>query len=264
MKQKSCAPRISSHHFCISLNETKRLAPLEAVVDRTGPKRSEFSVFGANLSWSDSNATANVTDCSESVENHSPPLHREEPRHFGATRQFCRLRLVKGFGKWCRSYRYYPDELPGFSDFRSTDPPTNVDSCSLRRSMIFRIHAAFLAFTLTGMVGCDQGAPVVDAGSSETRDGQRWFSQSCATCHGMTGQGMPHQGANLRTSQNLAKATDDELFELIRDGRQPTDPKSIMKLPMPPRGGNPSMTDGQIRQIMAYLRQMQRDAGTAK
>src|SRR4051812_19316546 len=34
--------------------------------------------------------------------------------------------------------------------------------------------------------------------------GQVLFAQTCTPCHGLRGQGMPHQGANLRASKFVA------------------------------------------------------------
>lgn len=143
------------------------------------------------------------------------------------------------------------------------------------RAVSLVVPAALLVFS-TG--GCDRadaaGAPVVAQASSSVSavggqadanfvDGQRWYNQSCAACHGFAAQGMPHQGPPLRDSGFIADQTDDELVEFIKVGRLPSDPKSVMKLVMPPKGTNPSLTDRQIGQIVVYLRTMQAGRQTA-
>ena len=127
---------------------------------------------------------------------------------------------------------------------------------------------------LAGATGCDkvEGAtaapakPVVkvSSASSDAADGQKWYNQSCAACHGFNGQGMPRQGANLRMSQFVTNHTDDELVDFIKAGRAATDPTSLMKLQMPPKGTNPGLTDGQLKQIVAFIRQVQEEANAGQ
>src|SRR6476469_7765805 len=117
------------------------------------------------------------------------------------------------------------------------------------------------------IAGCsDPQAKAAQATDSETAvvKGERAYAQTCATCHGVNGQGMPNQGANLKTSPFIAGRSDDQVVEFIRTGRLPVDPKSVMKLVMPPNGGNPTLSDTQLHQIVTYLRQVQREAGVTQ
>jgi disulfide bond formation protein DsbB len=75
---------------------------------------------------------------------------------------------------------------------------------------------------------------------------------------------MPRQGAPLRTSQFIMEQDDDQLVNFIKTGRLATDPKSLMKLAMPAKGTNPSLTDRQIQQIVIYLRQIQNEATSSQ
>jgi disulfide bond formation protein DsbB len=90
------------------------------------------------------------------------------------------------------------------------------------------------------------------------------FAQNCSACHGSSAQGLPRQGANLRTSTFLAQHTDEEMLAFLKSGRQPSDPQSLLKLPMPPRGGNPSLTDDRLLDIVQYLRLLQRRSDAAQ
>jgi mono/diheme cytochrome c family protein len=104
------------------------------------------------------------------------------------------------------------------------------------------------------------------AGATQTADaidlamGRQKFRETCATCHGPAGQGLPHQGADLRSSTFISGRSDDQLFEFLKVGRRPADPESRLGLVMPPRGGNVQLSDGQLRNIVAYLREVQRNA----
>lgn len=126
------------------------------------------------------------------------------------------------------------------------------------------------ALLLAGNVGCDKPgmaapAPVkpvvkVSSTTADTLDGQKWFNQACASCHGFNGQGMPRQGTTLRLSSFVGNHSDEELVAFIKTGRTANDPASLMKLPMPPKGTNPGLTDEQLRQIVVYIRQLHREA----
>ena len=85
-------------------------------------------------------------------------------------------------------------------------------------------------------------------------DGRQLYLGSCAACHGAGGQGMPNQGPDLRGSAFVAGSTDDELLADLAAGRPAGDPQNKSGLPMPPRGGNPSLSDRHLGQIVKYLR----------
>jgi glucose/arabinose dehydrogenase/mono/diheme cytochrome c family protein len=100
-------------------------------------------------------------------------------------------------------------------------------------------------------VGQQQGA------SAQVENGRELFNVTCIACHGVHGQGIPNLGANLQQSRFVAQTGDDALISFIKTGRVPGDPKSVLNLTMPPRGGNPSLDDAGIRDIVAYLRTLQ-------
>ena len=93
--------------------------------------------------------------------------------------------------------------------------------------------------------------------------GQQLFVRSCAVCHGQSAQGMPHQGMDLRSSKLIAQRDDSEVVDFIRAGRLPNDPKSVTGLYMPPRGGNMSLGDEHLANIVAYLRSVQQQSQQA-
>src|SRR4051812_13816596 len=70
--------------------------------------------------------------------------------------------------------------------------------------------------------------------------GQQVFVQTCATCHGFQAQGLPHQGAPLRTSPFIASHDDRALIEFIKQGRPAKDSSNASGVAMPPRGNNPA------------------------
>jgi cytochrome c5 len=61
-------------------------------------------------------------------------------------------------------------------------------------------------------------------------------------------------GKNLIESTFVHGLSDEELLQFIITGRDPTDPANTTGIPMPSRGGNPSLTDDQLRSVIAFLR----------
>jgi cytochrome c oxidase subunit 3 len=84
--------------------------------------------------------------------------------------------------------------------------------------------------------------------------GRMIFSGTCASCHGPDGTGMVNQGADLHDGGFVASKTDKELLTFLKLGRQSWDADSKMKLQMPPKGGNPTLTEEHLKDVIAYLR----------
>jgi len=110
--------------------------------------------------------------------------------------------------------------------------------------MTTRISALF------GVVGL---VASVTAGSSIARaqdaeNGRVVYEGTCVACHGANGRGAFEGVPNL--SSRLAKS-DDELFSNITEGYQSQG--SFMA--MPARGGNPDLTDQEIHDVIAYIRE---------
>jgi disulfide bond formation protein DsbB len=87
-------------------------------------------------------------------------------------------------------------------------------------------------------------------------DGQATYSTLCVACHGMDARGLPNLGKDLVESEFVHSLTDQELLDFIKTGRPIWDPLNTTGVDMPPRGGNPAITDEQILNIIAYLRSL--------
>ena len=90
--------------------------------------------------------------------------------------------------------------------------------------------------------------------------GQLIYSSNCTACHGARGHGMPRQGANLRASKFVAEHTDAQLVDFLKQGRTPADPTSLMGMLMPPRGGNRTLDNAALADVIAFLREVQEEA----
>lgn len=85
----------------------------------------------------------------------------------------------------------------------------------------------------------------------DTATGKAVFSQTCIACHGADGKGAIPGVADLTDKDGSLGKTDSELIRNISDGFQ--SPGSFMA--MPPKGGNPGLTEDDIRAVLTYLRE---------
>jgi cytochrome c5 len=81
--------------------------------------------------------------------------------------------------------------------------------------------------------------------------GEAIYKQTCIACHGANGQGSVPGAANFTDSKGVLSKSDTVLLEHIIKGYQ--SPGSPMA--MPPRGGNPKLTDDDLKKTLAYIRQ---------
>ena len=102
-------------------------------------------------------------------------------------------------------------------------------------------------------VGCGGGGGDA-AVSGDAAGGHQVFKQVCSICHGQDDEGMPMLGKDLRGNEFVASQGDEELVEFLKEGRPATHPDNDRGVDMPPRGGNPTITDEQLAQVVAYLR----------
>lgn len=97
--------------------------------------------------------------------------------------------------------------------------------------------------------------PSETAGDPEA--GEPLFQQSCSACHGEDAKGLPNLGKDLTESEFVHGQSDQELLEFVKQGRPVSDPDNTTGIDMPPKGGNPALTDQEILDIIAYLRTLE-------
>lgn len=130
-----------------------------------------------------------------------------------------------------------------------------------------------LATMLVALVGfgtaCGGGAkpagPAVSADAQkfasltgDSAKGRTAFVGTCSACHGPDAKGVPGLGKDL-TKSDFAKGLSDADFLLfIAKGRPASDPLNTTKVDMPPRGGNPTLKDQDLADIVVYLRSLQK------
>jgi mono/diheme cytochrome c family protein len=123
------------------------------------------------------------------------------------------------------------------------------------------ISALLLVLTLI-FSACGGGNTPTEAPAPESKGdaahGKELFTQTCAACHGPTGEGVEGLGKDLTSSEFIAGKSDDALVEFIKAGRPTDDPLNTTGVAMLPKGGNPALSDQDLYDIVAYIRTLQK------
>jgi mono/diheme cytochrome c family protein len=101
------------------------------------------------------------------------------------------------------------------------------------------------------------GNPSASVATGDAAAGQLLFQQSCASCHGPEAKGVTGLGKDMTTSTFIRGLSDEELLAFIKTGRPTSDPANTTGVDMPPKGGNPALTDAQLLDIIAFIHSVQ-------
>jgi disulfide bond formation protein DsbB len=125
-----------------------------------------------------------------------------------------------------------------------------------------------LSILVLALAACGGGGATADGGGEEVAQvpeaeptsvgdpeaGKAQFDMVCIACHGSGGVGVEGLGKPFTTSEFLLTVSDEELLTFIKTGRPISDPANTTGVDMPPKGGNPALTDEQLMDIIAYIR----------
>jgi mono/diheme cytochrome c family protein len=100
--------------------------------------------------------------------------------------------------------------------------------------------------TLIPVLALSDGMPV----SADAAAGKAVYSQTCIACHGANGKGTIPGVTDFTAKDSPMRKSDAELVKNISEGFQSKG--SFMA--MPARGGNPALTEADVRAVLAYLR----------
>ena len=124
--------------------------------------------------------------------------------------------------------------------------------------MKVRLLAITVVLALTAFAcGDDDSAGTTQPPPPGPERGMALFDGTCVVCHGEGGVGNPSIGPRLIDNEFIQSLTDEQLVAFIADGRASDHPDNTTGIAMPPRGGNPSLTDDDLRAIAVYLRTLQ-------
>ena len=120
---------------------------------------------------------------------------------------------------------------------------------------------ALLTFAACGGGGSEASSQTAEEAAPVSKGdpvaGKEQFDMICFACHGPGGEGIEGLGKPFTTSEFLREKSDEEMVEFIKVGRPSGDPLNTTGIDMPPKGGNPALTDDQIVDIIAYVRTLQ-------
>jgi disulfide bond formation protein DsbB len=87
-------------------------------------------------------------------------------------------------------------------------------------------------------------------------EGHEAFVTACSSCHGVNAEGLPDLGKNLATSEFVDEKTAEELIAFVKQGRPMWDAANTTGIDMPPKGGNPALSDEELALIVGYLKSL--------
>ncbi len=121
---------------------------------------------------------------------------------------------------------------------------------------------AVLAFAVTACGGSDSSdsnateateAPVPTS-SGDIAHGIEIYAGACVACHGLEGAGIEGLGKPWVDSEFINARSDDEMLVFLIEGRPSDHPENTTGIAMMPRAGNPSLTDADLLDVIAYMR----------
>ncbi len=131
--------------------------------------------------------------------------------------------------------------LPPMSDYAAAI--ATLDAAPIRTAQPRAVSQ--VSGTSSGDLGYD---PAVVA------QGHEIFIATCSACHGVDGLGVVGLGKDLIHSEFVHEQTDADLLTFIKTGRPIWDAANTTGIDMPPKGGNPALTDDQLLLIITFIR----------
>jgi len=106
--------------------------------------------------------------------------------------------------------------------------------------------------------GASRYGAAPDAGESPAvARGKQTYMSVCIACHGEHGEARPGLGKDLKHSDFFRGLTDEGAVAFLKQGRMPSDPLNTTGVQMPPKGGNPALSDQDLADIVAFVRALQ-------
>jgi len=120
---------------------------------------------------------------------------------------------------------------------------------------------ALLGVLVLVLAACGGGDSGDDGGNGnnppsagDAAAGEKIYASTCAACHGADATGIEGLGKNLHNNAFVNGLSDAELVDFLEEGRLADHPDNETGVAMPPKGGNPSLDDDDLQDVVAYLR----------
>lgn len=119
-----------------------------------------------------------------------------------------------------------------------------------------------MVFSTAAPTDAETAAALEAAGGDEDlafyiASGTKLFSTICIACHGPGGVGIAGNGKALKNNAFIQSKDDDALLAFIQRGRDSGDAANTTGVSMPPKGGNPALSEDDLLDIICYLRTLQ-------
>jgi mono/diheme cytochrome c family protein len=116
---------------------------------------------------------------------------------------------------------------------------------------------AVVAALFLGACGSSSAPAVPESSDPAVIHGKELTSQSCAACHGVDFNGVKNSGPSFFDNGFIQEQSDSDLIAFIKLGRPNNAPDNETGVAMPMYGGNPQLSDGDLADIVAFLRLLQ-------
>lgn len=124
-----------------------------------------------------------------------------------------------------------------------------------KQLFIFVILMALGALTLSACGGSSSSDNNDNYGDAQ--NGETLFVGTCGACHGKDAAGVSGLGSDLRNNTFVKGLSNDGLLAFVEKGRPVDDPANDTNVAMPPKGGNDSFTESDLKDIVAFVRSLQ-------
>ncbi|MEE8497247.1 MAG: cytochrome c [Acidimicrobiia bacterium] len=91
-------------------------------------------------------------------------------------------------------------------------------------------------------------------GGGDSVNGEVLYNGGCIACHGPNGEGIEGLGKPWVGSDFINSSSDAEMVAFLLVGRPSDDPLNTTGIAMLPKGGNSSLSDGDLQDLVAYMR----------
>lgn len=119
------------------------------------------------------------------------------------------------------------------------------------RGRFLRGAAAAVALVLLGTLPVRAAPDVPTTPKGDPAHGEKIYHTTCVACHGEDGKGVVPGAPDFTDPKGPLAQGDQVLLNHMEYGYRA--PGALMA--MPPKGGNPALTDQDFRDVLAYLRQ---------
>ncbi len=116
--------------------------------------------------------------------------------------------------------------------------------------MASQLNIKILAMALSGSAILFMSAPAMAADGNVSK-GKEVYGGTCIYCHGANGKGEIPGAPDFTKKNGVLSKSDEQLITNITNGFE----SFGAVMPMPAKGGNPDLTDEDIANVLAFMKE---------